>query len=60
MLRWCLVCVISNSSSIQTLHNDYSQIEDAYLLFCVHLINTFAFFEGVAELKIFLKIGGRK
>ena len=43
MLKWCLVCVICNSNSFQTLHNDCSYIEHRHLLFCAHLINIFLF-----------------
>ena len=52
MRRGCQVCVIHSSFSFQTLHNDYSHIEDVHLLFCAHLINIFTFFMG-GELRHF-------
>ena len=52
LLRWCLVCVNCDSNGIrffyiQTLHNDFSHIENVHLPFCAHLINIFPFLTGV-------------
>ena len=41
MFRGCLVCVQFSFFNIQTLHYDWSYIEQVHLLFCAHLIHIF-------------------
>ena len=53
MLSGCLVCVICNSNSIQTLHNYCLHIEDLYFPFCAHLMDIFSNFWGVFHIDIF-------
>ena len=59
-LLGCLVCVICKLRQKfpflynQTLHNDWSHIEEEHLLFCAHLINIFSFL-WVLNLDIFFR-----